>query len=332
LTRPICEQYDYTEKSQEERKMKTIAPGVTKVGFIGLGLMGSRIAEHLLTAGFQVMAYDRDRTRVEKLIEHGASPAADISEIGSTADVILSSLPDDEVVSHTYAGADGLLSHVREGCIIVEMSTVSPETPRELNRIAGQHKAYFLDVTISGSTPAVEQGTVTLFAGGEEEAFHACEPLFQTFARQYFYLGPTGSGATMKLAVNLLLGVGMQAIAEAVAFGRKAGLERDRLLDVLSQTAVIPPALVGKFKRAMLNDYSPQFPLRLMNKDFRLILETAATAWVPLPATAAAFQINTAECTNEIDEDFSAVIRQMEKLARSDAPIEGWRSAAASGS
>ena len=136
----------------------------------------------------------------------------------------------------------------------------------------------------------------------------------------------------MKLAVNLLLGVGMQAIAEAIAFGQKAGLERERLLDVLSQTAVIPPALVGKFKRAMLNDYSPQFPLRLMNKDFRLILSTAAAAWVPLPATAAAFQVNVAESANETDEDFSAVIRQMEKLAHSDAPIEGWRRAAASGS
>ncbi len=187
-----------------------------------------------------------------------------------------------------------------------------------------------MDVTISGSTPAAEQGTLTLFGGGEEEPFHACEPLFQTFARQYFHLGPTGSGATMKLAVNLILGLGMQAIAEAVAFGHKAGLERDRLLDVLSQTAVIPPALVGKLKRAMMNDYSPQFPLRLMNKDFRLILDTAAASWVPLPATAAAFQINVAESANETEEDFSAVIRQMEKLARSDAPIEGWRSSAAS--
>lgn len=310
--------------------MKTIAPGVTKVGFIGLGLMGRCIAQRLLSAGYQVIAYDLDRTKIETLIESGASPAANLSEIGSGADVILSSLPDDEVVLHTYAGAHGLLSHVREGSLIIEMSTVSPETPRELHRIAAQRKASFLDVTISGSTPAAEQGTLTLFGGGEEEPFHACEPLFQTFARQYFHLGPTGSGATMKLAVNLILGVGMQAIAEAVAFGHKAGLERDRLLDVLSQTAVIPPALVGKLKRAMMNDYSPQFPLRLMNKDFRLILDTAAASWVPLPATAAAFQINVAESANETEEDFSAVIRQMEKLARSDAPIEGWRSSAAS--
>jgi 3-hydroxyisobutyrate dehydrogenase-like beta-hydroxyacid dehydrogenase len=311
-------------------KMKTIAPGVTTVGFIGLGLMGRRIAQRLLNGGYQVIAYDVDRAKVEKLLASGASPAANLAEIALNADVILSSLTDDQAVSRVYGGAQGLLSRVREGCIIIEMSTVSPETPRELYRVAAQRKASFLDVTISGSTPAAEQGTLTLFGGGEEEPFHASEPLFQAFARKYFHVGPTGSGATMKLAVNLILGVGMQAIAEAVAFGHKAGLERGRLLDVLSQTTVIPPALVGKLERTMLNDYSPQFPLRLMNKDFRLILEAAAAIWVPLPATAAAFQINIAESANENDDDFSAVIRQMEKLARSDVPIEGWRSAAAS--
>jgi 3-hydroxyisobutyrate dehydrogenase-like beta-hydroxyacid dehydrogenase len=211
------------------------------------------------------------------------------------------------------------------------MSTVRPETPRELHRMAAQREASFLDVTVSGSTPAAEQGTLTLFGGGEEEPFHAVQTLFQTFAKKYFLLGPSGSGATMKLAVNLILGLGMQAIAEAAAFGQKAGLERERFFEVLAQTAVIPPALVGKLGKAAQNNYSPEFPLRLMNKDFRLILEEAANSWVPLPATAAALQINLAESANETEEDFSAVIRQMEKLAHSDAPIEGWRSAAASG-
>ena len=310
--------------------MKSAAPGETKVGFIGLGLMGARIAQRLLNHGYQLAAFDRNPSKVAKLVESGASAAPNLSEIASTADVILSSLSDDEAVWNVYAGAAGVLSGVRKGCVIIEMSTVRPETPRELYRLAAQREASFLDVTISGSTPAAEQGTLTLFGGGEEGAFQAVQPLFQTFAKKYFHLGPSGSGATMKLAVNLILGLGMQAIAESVAFGQKAGLDRERFLDVLAQTAVIPPALVGKLERASQNDYSPQFPLRLMNKDFRLILEAAAAAWVPLPATAAAFQINVAESANETEEDFSAVIRQMEKLARSDSPIEGWRSAAAS--
>ncbi|MGA7916756.1 MAG: NAD(P)-dependent oxidoreductase [Candidatus Acidiferrales bacterium] len=310
--------------------MNPVAPGKTRIGCIGLGLMGLRIAQRLLSHGYQIIAYDRNRAKVEELIESGASPAANLAEIAASADVVLSSLTDDGAVRDVYGGTEGLLSQVRSGCIIIEMSTVSPDTPRDLQRIAAQRGASFLDVTISGSTPAVEQGTVTLFGGGDEEAFHAAEPLFQAFARKYFYLGPSGAGATMKLAVNLILGLGMQAIAEAVAFGHKAGLDRERFLEVLSQTAVIPPALIGKFERVSRNDYSPQFPLRLMHKDFRLILETAAAAQVPLPATAAAFQVNVAESANDTDEDFSAVIRQMEKVARSDAPFIGARSAAAS--
>jgi 3-hydroxyisobutyrate dehydrogenase-like beta-hydroxyacid dehydrogenase len=311
--------------------MNSFVPGKTKLGFIGLGLMGQRIAQRLLAHGYQMIIYDQDRTRVEQLIESGASPATKLAEIAANADVILSSLTDDEAVWSVYGGMKGLLSHVHQGCVIIEMSTVSPETPRGLHRIAAQRGASYLDVTISGSTPAAEQGTLTLFGGGEEEPFHAAEPIFQTFARKYFHVGMSGCGATMKLAVNLMLGLGMQAIAESVAFAHKTGLERERFLEVLSQTAVIPPALVGKLERAARNDYSPQFPLRLMNKDFRLILEAAAATWVPLPATAAAFQINIAESANETEEDFSAVIRQMEKLARSDAPIEAWRSATAAG-
>jgi len=119
----------------------------------------------------------------------------------------------------------------------------------------------------------------------------------------------------MKLVVNTLLGVGMQAIAEAVVLGEKAGLDRDRLLEVLSQTAVIAPAHVGKLARAAANDYSPQFPLRLMNKDFQLILKAAAREYLPMPVTEAAFRVNSDELAHNDEEDFSAVLRRMEKVA-----------------
>ena len=122
----------------------------------------------------------------------------------------------------------------------------------------------------------------------------------------------------MKLVANTLLGVGMQAIAEAVVLGQKAGLDRDRLFDVLSHTAVIAPAHAGKLAKAARNDYAPQFAIRLMNKDFGLILEAAARMQVPMPVTAAAFQINAIEAASDNEEDFSAVIRGMENLARSN--------------
>jgi 3-hydroxyisobutyrate dehydrogenase-like beta-hydroxyacid dehydrogenase len=179
-----------------------------------------------------------------------------------------------------------------------------------------EHGIEVLDVAISGSTPAAEQGTLTLLGGGDAKTFEACQPIFSAVAKQYFLMGPSGSGTTMKLVVNALLGLNMQAIAEAVAFGQKAGLKRELLLQVLAKTAVISPAHQNKLLRAEHDDYSPQFPLRLMNKDLRLILEKAGEVGAPMPATAAALQINAARNAVNGDEDFSSVISEMERLAR----------------
>lgn len=308
--------------------MTPIAPDQTTLGFIGIGLMGQRIAQRLLNHGYELVAFDRDVAKAATLAGKRATRAGTVAELASHARVILSSLTDDEAALSVYTGAEGVFAHARRGTLIIEMSTVRPGTSRELHRIGSKQGVDFLDVTVSGSTPAAEQGTLILFGGGNEEAFRVAEPIFRAIAKQYFYMGPSGSGAMMKLVVNTLLGVGIQAIAEAVALGQKAGLDRNRLLDVLAQTAVVAPALTGKLERAKRNDYSPQFPLRLMNKDFRLILEAAAAIWAPMPTAAAAFQVNIGESAVEAEEDFSAVIRHMEKLARSDSPIEEWQTVA----
>src|SRR5882724_4203487 len=296
--------------------MTAIAPVDSKLGFIGIGSMGQPIARRLLQAGYNLTAYNRDRSKAEALVGYGAVVANSIAELASNTDVILSCLANDDAVRSVYTGPEGVFANARPGTVVIEMSTVNPETSRELYKLGVARAVSVLDVPISGSTAAAEQGTLTLFGGGDEKIFDNAEPIFRAVARQYFYLGPSGSGTTMKLVVNTLLGVGMQAIAEAVVLGQKAGLNRDRLFDVLSHTAVIAPAHAGKLAKVARNDYTPQFAIRLMNKDFRLILETAAEMRVPMPVTAAAFQINTAEAANSIEEDFSAVIRGMENLAR----------------
>src|SRR5258705_13445696 len=209
------------------------------------------------------------------------------------------------------------------------MSTVSPPPSRELYEKSRKVGLTCLDSPMSGSTPLAEKGTLTLFCGGDEELFQAAQPIFSSIASQYFYLGGSGSGTAMKLVANTILGVEMQAIAEAVCPGRKEGLDRHRLLEVLSHTAVIAPAHLGKLSRADLGDYSAQFALQLMNKDFRLILESATAAKVPMPAAAAAFQMNIAELGEDPDEDFSAVIRLMERLAGLDT-LEAGHSTVAS--
>jgi 3-hydroxyisobutyrate dehydrogenase-like beta-hydroxyacid dehydrogenase len=168
---------------------------------------------------------------------------------------------------------------------------------------------------MSGSTSAAETGALTLFGGGEHNVFKSVTPIFSSIARQWFYMGYSGSGVAMKLVVNTLLGVGMQAIAEAVALGRALGLERDLLFDTLAKTAVIAPAHLGKLATAKINDYAPQFPVRLMQKDFLLIGANAAKLGVAMPATVEAAKITAAETSSGREEDFSAVIRAVEQMA-----------------
>jgi 3-hydroxyisobutyrate dehydrogenase-like beta-hydroxyacid dehydrogenase len=295
--------------------MSPINPEKNKLGFVGIGYMGRPIAQRLLEAGFKLTAYDRDRSKAEDLIRYGGTIAENVSELSTVCDTVLSCLPTDEAVLSIYGGPDGVFANTHRGSLVIDMSTVYPETSQQLSRLGSERGVDVLDVTISGSTPAAERGLLTLFGGGDQTRFAAAESIFRAIARSYFYLGPNGSGATMKLVVNALLGIGMQAIAEAVALGEKAGLDRHRLLEVLSYTAVVAPAHLGKLQRAMNGDYSPQFPLRLMNKDFGLIFNLAASLGVRMPAAAAAFEVNARQSDLGAEQDFSAVILQMEKQA-----------------
>ena len=293
--------------------------GGGKLGFIGLGYMGSRIAKRLLGAGYPLTVFNRNRAKAEALGLYGAAIAASPGELASSTGIILSCLADDQAVRGVYLGLGGVLDYAAPGTIVIEMSTIAPETSQQLNKAGLERGIEILDTAISGSTPAAEAGALTLFAGGKPDAFEIAKSIFAPIAKQWFYMGPSGSGVAMKLAVNTLLGVGMQAIAEAVALGRALGLERDLLLETLAKTAVIAPAHLGKLSTAKANDYAPQFPLRLMDKDFRLIGAEAAKVGATMPATVEAAKITAAEASSGREEDFSAVIRAMEQMANTKA-------------
>ena len=295
--------------------MKPITQEDDRLGFVGIGYMGRPIARRLLESGFKLTAYDRNRAKAEELIPYGGNVAQSVSELSSSCTVVLSCLPSDEAILDIYGGSGGVFANANRGLKVIDLSTVYPETSQQLSRRGLERGVDVLDVTISGSTPAAENGLLTLFGGGDNKYFDAAESIFRVIAKKYFYLGPSGSGATMKLVVNTLLGIGMQAIAEAVALGEKAGLDRNRFLDVLSQTAVVAPAHVGKLQRAMKSDYSPQFPMRLMNKDFGLIFNLAVAVGARMPAAEVAFEINARQLDEGAEQDFSAVILQMEKRA-----------------
>jgi 3-hydroxyisobutyrate dehydrogenase-like beta-hydroxyacid dehydrogenase len=285
----------------------------SRLGFIGLGYLGSRIARRLAGAGFPMVVHDRDRGKTKELAALGAAIAPNPETLAEEVDVVLSCLPSDAAVEGVYLGAGKLLESARPGTRIVELSTIAPATSRRVHEAASKFDVSMLDVAVSGSTSAAEAGALTLFGGGERKVFEALQPIFTPIASQWFYMGPSGSGVAMKLVVNTLLGLGMQSIAEAVALGSGLDLPRDLLFDVLAKTAVVAPAHAGKLATAKRNDYAPQFPIRLMAKDFGLVLAAAAQCGLSMPATEAAAVVNSVEAEAGSEEDFSAVIRRMEE-------------------
>jgi 3-hydroxyisobutyrate dehydrogenase-like beta-hydroxyacid dehydrogenase len=260
-----------------------------------------------------MVVHDRDRDKTKELAALGATVAPNPETLAEEVDVVLSCLPNDATVKAVYLGAGKLLESARPSTRIVELSTIAPETSRQVHDAAREFDVAMLDVAVSGSTAAAEAGTLTLFGGGERKVFEAVQPVFAPIASQWFYMGPSGAGVAMKLVVNTLLGLGMQSIAEAVALGDGLGLPRDLLLDTLGKTAVVAPAHAGKLATAKRNDYAPQFPIRLMAKDFGLILTAAAQCGLSMPTTEAAAVVNSVEAETGGEEDFSAVIRRMEQ-------------------
>jgi 3-hydroxyisobutyrate dehydrogenase len=285
----------------------TLSKNKAKLGFIGLGIMGSRLTRRLHTSGWNIRAWNRSSEPAEELRQAGVSVARSIVELVADSDVVLSSLATDAAVHSVYCESAGVFSSAKPGTIILEMSTISPQLSRLLHREASSLGVNFLDVAVSGSAPAVEAGSVTLIAGGSRDTFEQCMPIYASLAKQWFLMGGGSSGVQMKLVVNLMLGIGMQAIAEAVSLGEHLQLDRAVLLDVLSKTTVVPPALVGKLKKIETDNYSPQFPLRLMSKDMDLIMETARAVGAELPAGCAAKSVLDANLETNGELDLSAI-------------------------
>ena len=278
-----------------------------RIGFVGLGLMGSRLVQRLHASGWKVQAWNRSPEPARAMALKGVPIAESIAKLVADSDVVISSVANDGAVESVYFDAGGVFSSARPGTIVLEMSTISPQLSQRLHQKASDQGIRLLDVAISGSTPAVEAGAITLLAGGDRETFEQCTPIYESIARQWFLIGGPTSGIQMKLVVNLLLGVDMQAFAEAVSLGEHLRIDTNVLLDALAKTAVIPPAFVGKFRKIRDNDYSPEFPLRLMSKDMDLVMATAAELGAKLPAAKAAQAELASNLASSGDLDLSAI-------------------------
>jgi 3-hydroxyisobutyrate dehydrogenase-like beta-hydroxyacid dehydrogenase len=278
-----------------------------RLGFIGLGLMGSRLTRRLHSSGWRVQAWNRSSKPAEEISKEGIAIAPSIADLVAHSDLILSSLANDAAVRSVYLDKGGIFSVAGPGAVILELSTISPDLSRQLHQEARTRGVSLLDVAISGSTPSVEAGTITLLAGGDMETFERCVPIYESIAKQWFLIGPGSSGIRMKLVVNLLLGLDMEAIAEAVSLGEHLHIDRNVLLDVLSRTAVVAPAFVGKFRKIKDGDYSPEFPLRLMSKDMDLVMDAAKASGADLPAAAVAQSVFASNVAASGDLDLSAI-------------------------
>jgi len=287
------------------------------IGFIGLGLMGSRMASRLLDAGYPLTVYNRTREKAQPLARRGAQVAGTPMEAARAADVVMLSVTDDSALEEVMRGPDGVLAGAHDGVTVIDLSSVSPRVSRILAQEVKEKGGSMLDAPVSGSTPQAEQGALNILVGGDEDTYVRSQPILGLLGEQ-FYLGPNGMGLVMKLVVNTLLGVGVQALAEALALGEGAGLERDRCLEVLGQMAVVSPAQKSKLENFGNDSYPASFPLQHMDKDYALIAELATQRHVAMPATAAAHQMAKAARAQGLEEDFSVVIRVMERLAGID--------------
>ncbi len=294
-----------------------------RLGFIGLGLMGSRFLRRLNAEGWKIRGWNRSRSATTLALRKSLLEIDEtIASLVRQSDVLLSALADDNAVRAVYWGDDGIFAHLQPGTTILEMSTISPALSGLLHQESTKLGANMLDLAVSGSTPAVEAGAVTLFGGGEPETFNRCVPIFQSLARQWYLMGPATAGIRTKLVVNLLLGVNMEAIAEAVSLGEHLRLDRNVLLDVLPKTAVIAPAFSGKFPKIKAGDYSPQFPLHLMSKDMNLVHDAAVRSGAALPAASATRRIFENAAAERGELDLSAVTPYVLDLAFNPPQID----------
>jgi 3-hydroxyisobutyrate dehydrogenase-like beta-hydroxyacid dehydrogenase len=281
-----------------------------KLGFIGMGRMGTGMVARLIGAGYGVSVYDRSKKQLPA-VPVARSPR----DLAANSEAVLVSVTDDVAVEAVMFGPDGALAGLKNGSRVIDLSTVSPAMSRRLYQAAREKGSSMIDAAVSGSVPQVEEGSLVIFVGGDQETYQRCRPILKILGKNIFYMGSSGMGTTTKLVVNTLLGLGMQSLAEAIGLGLKAGLEKDLLLQVLAETAVMSPSQKSKLANAKNNQYPTQFALSLMHKDLGLVMRQAAAVSAAMPATAAAEQMYTAAMAKGKEEDFSVVIRLMQELA-----------------
>jgi len=260
-----------------------------RVGLIGLGAIGQILASHLLRAHGRLTVFDLDPERVNALARSGANPADSARDLGSKCDFVVVSLPSPSAVESAITGADGVLAGLAPGSIVLDMSTIDPQTSRRMYAAASQGGASYLDAPVSGGQPlsggtdGARTASLTFMVGGDENAFERAKPVMAAMGKHFFHLGPAGAGSTVKLISNLASGIYALVFAEAFVLGAAAGFDAPKLLEVFEQTDAKSFFMTDYLApRLLRDDFEPGFSVRLQLKDHRLAAELGHELGVPL--------------------------------------------------
>jgi len=255
-----------------------------KIAVVGVGLMGSNLARHLITGGFDVTVHDIDAAKVDAMVKLGAKKIASPAEIPAAVDVIMLSLPNSNAVTDVLTNSLKLFEAVREGLIVVDTSTVEPEISAQIAERLRARGIEMMDGTISGTSEMFAEKNAIFMVGGSERAYGQCEPIFAAASKAAFHVGPNGTGANMKLVVNLVLSLNRMALAEGLTLAAKAGLDQAMALEVLKKSAASSSAMDQKGERMVRKNFlKPASRLTTSYKDARLILALGAKLDCPLP-------------------------------------------------
>lgn len=292
---------------------------INKVGFIGLGIMGSAMARNLIKAGFKLRVYNRTRSKAEPFAELGAEIADTPATAAAGADVTIVIVSDTPDVQEVVLGPAGVASAAKPGSIVVDMSTISPEATREIAAELESRGIHMLDAPVTGGQKGAIEGTLSIMVGGHPDVFQRCLPVFQAMGKNIVYMGDHGAGQTAKLCNQVLCSLTILSMAECLVLAAKAGLDLEKLLQAVSGGAGGSWSLTNLGPKVIRGDFSPGFMVKLHQKDLRLVLDLARKLGVSLPGTALVNQL-----FNTLEPEFGhlgnqALIKPLERLAGCEA-------------
>lgn len=293
-----------------------------EIAYLGMGIMGRGMAQNLVDAGYDVTVWNRTPEKTEPVVEKGAKKAETIAEAVKGADVILYCLADDAAVQDVVFGEDGVLATVEEGQIVVDMSTVYPDTVLREAEAYAKKGVGFLDAPVFGSKNEAAEGGLWIVVGGERDLFETLKPVLEPLSATLHYMGTSGNGARMKLVGNLIVASQLEALGEAMVLATKAGLDPEDVLDVLHVTDFRSPIFDGVGEMLVNRNFEPYFALELLLKDANLIARFAEELNAPIPATAAIREnIKAAVNKGWGEENASAFIKELEERGQAEVKV-----------